>query len=278
MLQNEDMVSDALSAPSRPKPKQGWKETTIYSLQKGAGQPPVSKVITKSGEGRHPKLSTAYSIQDPHSSKHISNHLEQLLTGASGKQQGDGEAVWPKGKLQYLGYLRPAQSNQAEPQTSAFGSKTSKLDLDGLLFKAGSDRLAAKKPLDGTNGETSFFIFIKNEYNLNISVHLTFFFLERLVSNAVNQLGRHSFNMEDLIGKDLHHLAEVITGALQEVDEERPELGARPASGASASRGEMEANHEQLMAKLLNPDQALKSEKGQDPNQKNTLGTKQGWF
>ncbi|XP_024136017.1 receptor-type tyrosine-protein phosphatase N2 isoform X1 [Oryzias melastigma] len=249
-VQHEDMVSDALSAPGRPKPKQGWKETTIYSLQKGAGQPPVSKVITKSGEGRHPKLSTAYSIQDPHSSKHISNHLEQLLTGASGKQQGDGEAVWPKGKLQYLGYLRPAQSNQAEPQTSAFGSKTSKLDLDGLLFKAGSDRLAAKKPLDGTN--------------------------ERLVSNAVNQLGRHSFNMEDLIGKDLHHLAEVITGALQEVDEERPELGARPASGASGSRGEMEANHEQLMAKLLNPDQALKSEKGQDPNQKNTLGTKQG--
>uniref|UniRef100_A0A3P9M3X2 Protein tyrosine phosphatase receptor type N2 n=1 Tax=Oryzias latipes TaxID=8090 RepID=A0A3P9M3X2_ORYLA len=226
-VQDEDMVSDALSAPSQPKPKQGWKETTIYSLQKGAGQPPVSKVITKSGEGRHPKLSA--SIQDPHRGKHLSNHLEQLFAGTSGTQQGvpGSEAVWPKGKLQYLSYLQPAQSNQA-----------------------GSDRLAVKKPLDAMD--------------------------DHLVSNAVNQLGRHSFNMEDLIGKDLHRLAEVITGALQEVDEERPELGARPAPGASASRGEMEANHEPLMSKLLNQDQTLKSETGKDPNQKNTLGIKQG--
>ncbi|XP_020568112.1 receptor-type tyrosine-protein phosphatase N2 [Oryzias latipes] len=248
-VQDEDMMSDALSAPSQPKPKQGWKETTIYSLQKGAGQPPVSKVITKSGEGRHPKLSA--SIQDPHRGKHLSNHLEQLFAGTAGTQQGvpGGEAVWPKGKLQYLSYLRPAQST-AKPQTQAFDSKTSKLDLDGLLFKAGSDRLAVKKPLDAMD--------------------------DHLVSNAVNQLGRHSFNMEDLIGKDLHRLAEVITGALQEVDEERPELGARPAPGASTSRGEMEANHEPLMSKLLNQDQTLKSETGKDPNQKNTLGIKQG--
>uniref|UniRef100_A0A8C7XC05 Protein tyrosine phosphatase receptor type N2 n=1 Tax=Oryzias sinensis TaxID=183150 RepID=A0A8C7XC05_9TELE len=121
----------------------------------------------------------------------------------------------------------------------------------------------------------------KNKYNPNISMNLIFWFfffvcLDHLVSNAVNQLGRHSFNMEDLIGKDLHRLAEVIAGALQEVDEERPEPGARPAPGASASRGEMEANHEPLMSKLLNQDQTLKSETGKDPNQKNTLGIKQG--
>ncbi|XP_017262186.1 receptor-type tyrosine-protein phosphatase N2 [Kryptolebias marmoratus] len=235
-IQNEDIKPDSAS---KPKPKQGWKETTIYSLQKGAGQPPVTKVITKSGEGRHPKLSTTYSSQDK--SKLLSNHLEQLLSGASSTQQGisGGEAAWPKGKLHYLNYMQPAQSNHAEPQ-AAFGSKTAQPDLNRLLFKAGSNRLTAKEPLSTMD--------------------------DRFFLNAVNQLGRHNVNMEALMGKDLDQLAEVITGALQEVDEE-------PGPGAATSRGEMKGNQEPLAAALLNQDQHLKSHKEQ--NLKEMLKIKQ---
>ncbi|MEQ2177104.1 hypothetical protein GOODEAATRI_000386, partial [Goodea atripinnis] len=54
-----------------------------------------------------------------------------------------------------------------------------------------------------------------------------------LILNAVNQLGRHSLNMEALMGKDLDQLTEVITGALQEADEERLTDGAKPGPGAA---------------------------------------------
>lgn len=91
----------------------------------------------------------------------------------------------------------------------------------------------------------------------------------------VNQLGRHSTNMEALMGKDLDQLAEVITGTLQEVDEERPAIGVQPGPGAADSRGDMEANREPLAAMQLNQDQDLKSDKGQDLNQKDTLRMKQ---
>lgn len=153
VIQNEDIRPDA----AKPKPKQGWKETTIYSLQKGAGQPPVTKVITQSGEGKHPKLSTTYSSQDKN--KLLSNHLEQLLSGVSGTQQGisGGEAAWPKGKLHYLSYTQPAHSNHAEPQ-AAFGSKTAQPDLNRLLFKASSNQLTAKQPLSTTDGEFSLIL------------------------------------------------------------------------------------------------------------------------
>uniref|UniRef100_A0A1A7WZE4 Protein tyrosine phosphatase, receptor type, N polypeptide 2 n=1 Tax=Iconisemion striatum TaxID=60296 RepID=A0A1A7WZE4_9TELE len=225
-IQNEDINTDS---PSKPKPKQGWKETTIYSLQKGAGQPPVTKVISKSGEGRHPKLSATYSSQDK--SKLLSNHLEQLLSGASGTQQGisGGEAAWPKGKLHYLSYMQPALSDHAEPQ-AAFGSKTTPPDLNRLLFKAGSNRLTAKEPPSAVD--------------------------DHFFRNAVNQLGRHSVNMEDFMGKDLDHLAEVITAALQEVHEE-------PRPGATNSRGETKGNQEPPAAMILNQDQNMKSQKEQ---------------
>ncbi|XP_016528674.1 receptor-type tyrosine-protein phosphatase N2 isoform X1 [Poecilia formosa] len=251
VIQNEDITPEALKKPGQPKPKQTWKETTIYSLQKGAGQPPVTKVVTKSGDGRHPKLSTAYSSHEPDRSKLLSNHLQQLLPGASSTQQGiaGGEPVWPKGKLHYLSYLQPTQSNHADPQI-AFGSNTAKPNLDRLLFKAGPNRLPAKDPHSLVD--------------------------DHLILNAVNQLGRHSLNMEALMGKDLDHLAEVITGALQEVDEERLTYGVEPVPGAGDDpRGEMRVNQEKPAGMLLNQDQDLKSDEGLNPNPKETLTLKQ---
>uniref|UniRef100_G3NIN0 Uncharacterized protein n=1 Tax=Gasterosteus aculeatus TaxID=69293 RepID=G3NIN0_GASAC len=76
--ENEDIKSEGRLEPSRLKPQPGWKETTIYSHQKGAGQPPVTKVFTQSGEGRHPKLSPTYSNRDPGGSQLLNSHLEQL--------------------------------------------------------------------------------------------------------------------------------------------------------------------------------------------------------
>lgn len=102
---------------------------------------------------------------------------------------------------------------------------------------------------------------------------------EQFIHNMVNQLGRHSFNMEALMGKDLDQLAGVITGALHEVDEERPAVGAQPGRGAADSRGDMEGNGGPLAAMQLNQDQDLKSDKGQHLNQEDTLRMKQqgGW-
>lgn len=81
----------------------------------------------------------------------------------------------------------------------------------------------------------------------------------------VSQIGGHSINMEAFMGKDLDKLAKVITGALQE---ERPLVGAKPRPGAAVSMGDKEGNREPLAAMQLNRDQDLKSDKGQDPNQK----------
>lgn len=156
VLQNGDIKLQ----PSQPKPQQGWKETTIYSLQKGAGQSPVTKVVTQSGEGRHPKLSTTYSNQDPGKSKLLSSHLEWLLAGAPGTQESTpgGDAVWPKEKLHYLSNVQPPPSDHVELQPQvAFGSKTRKPNLDRLLFKAGSNRLAHKDPLSTMDGKVSLF-------------------------------------------------------------------------------------------------------------------------
>ncbi|XP_034428995.1 receptor-type tyrosine-protein phosphatase N2 isoform X1 [Hippoglossus hippoglossus] len=251
-VQNEDIKSDGHLESGWPKPQQGWKETTLYSLQKGADHPPVTKVFTQSGEGRHPKLSATLSNQDPARSKLLSSHLERLLAGAPVAQQGSPgeEASWPKGKLHYLSYIRPALSENAKLQPQeAFGSKTQRPNLDRLLFKAGTNRLGAKEPLSVMD--------------------------ERFIQNVVNQLGRHSISMEALMGKDLDQLAEVITGALQEADKQQPAVGARPGEGAAASRGDMDGNMEPPADIQLNQDQVLKSDKGQDPNQKDTLATKQ---
>ncbi|XP_059182560.1 receptor-type tyrosine-protein phosphatase N2 [Centropristis striata] len=246
-VQNEDIKSEGHLEPSRTKPQQGWKETTIYSHQKGAGQPPVTKVFTQSGEGRHPMLSTTYSNRDPGRSKLLSSQLGRLLAEVPSTQQG---APGGKGKLHYLSYIRPAPSDQAEPQSQvAFSTKTQRPNLDRLLLKVGSNRLPAKQPLSVMD--------------------------ERFIHNMVNQLGRHSINMESLMGKDLDHLAEVISGALQEVHEERPGIGAQPGPGAADSRGDMQGNREPLAAMQLNQDQDLKSDKGQDLNQEDTMRIKQ---
>ncbi|CAB1418587.1 unnamed protein product [Pleuronectes platessa] len=204
-VQNEDIKSDGHLESGWPKPQQGWKTTHVYSLQKGADHPPVTKVFTQSGEGRHPKLSATLSNQDPARSKLLSSQLERLLAVAPVAQQGSPgeEASWPKGKLHYLSYIRPALSENAKPQPQeAFGSKTQRPNLDRLLFKAGTNRLGAKEPLSVTD--------------------------ERFIQNVVNQLGRHSISMEALMGKDLDQLAEVITGALREADKQQPAAGVRP--------------------------------------------------
>ncbi|XP_029001426.1 receptor-type tyrosine-protein phosphatase N2 [Betta splendens] len=251
--QDGDIKLPSIQLPAQPKPQQGWKETTIYSLQKGAGQPPVTKVVTQSGEGRHPELSAAYSHPDPGNGKLLSSHLEWLLAGAPGshKDAPAGEAAWPQGRLHHLsGGIQQPPSGRAESQPQvAFGSKTQRPNLDRLLFKAGSNRPAAKETLRVMD--------------------------ERLIQNVVNQLGRHSVDMEALMGKDLDQLAEVITGALQEVDEEQPVAGAQPRPGAADSRGDTEANREPLAPVQLNQYQDLKSDKGQDSNQENTLRVKQ---
>ncbi|XP_070784253.1 receptor-type tyrosine-protein phosphatase N2 [Enoplosus armatus] len=251
-VQNEDIKTDGRLEPSWSKPQQGWKETTLYSLHKGDGQPPVTKVFTQSGEGRHPKLSTTYSNRDPERSKLLPSQLERLLADVPSSQQGasGGKAAWPKGKLHYLSYIRPAPSDHADPQSQvAFGSKTQRPNLDRLLLKAGSNRLTAKEPLSVVD--------------------------ERFIQNMVNQLGRHSINMEALMSKDLDQLAGVITGELQEADEERPVVGVQPGPGAADSRGNKEANREPLAAMQLNQDQDQKSDKEQDLNQKDTLRMKQ---
>ncbi len=72
------------------------------------------------------------------------------------------------------------------------------------------------------------------------------------------------------MGKDFDHLSEVIAGKLQEVHEERPEVGAQPGLGATVFRADKESNREPLAAV-----QDLKSDKGQDLNQKETLRMKQ---
>ncbi|KAM9331675.1 LOW QUALITY PROTEIN: receptor-type tyrosine-protein phosphatase N2 [Pholidichthys leucotaenia] len=250
-VQNEDLKSDDRLETGKPKPQQAWKETTIYSVHKGDGKPPITKVFTKSGEGPHPKLSAAHSNQDPGRSKLLSSHLEQLLAGAPGTQQGvpDGEAAWPKGKLHYLSNMQPSQNDHPEPHALVDFNSRPQRPLDRLLFKAGSNRLPAKEPLSLMD--------------------------ERFIQSVVSQLGRHSINMDALMGKDLDQLAEVITGALQEVGEGRPALEAQPGPGAADSKGNMEGNRKPLATVPLNRNQGLKSDKMQDLDQKNALAVNQ---
>ncbi len=161
MLQNGNIKSDGHVEQSWSKPQQGWLETTLYSLHKGDGQPPVTKVFTQSGEGPHPKLSTTYSDVDNGRSKLLSSHLEQILSKVPSTQQDNqgGKAVWPKGKLHYLSYIRPASSDHAEPQSQvSFSSKIQRPNLDRLLLRAGSNRQNAKEPLGDMDGKINCLI------------------------------------------------------------------------------------------------------------------------
>ncbi|KAM3860759.1 receptor-type tyrosine-protein phosphatase N2 [Diretmus argenteus] len=234
--QKEDVRLDGLDS----KPQQGWRKTTI-SLQKGAGQPPVTTVFTHSGERRPPQRAPSYYNQDPGRSRLLSSQLERLLAGVTATQKSvpGGDALWPKGKLHYLSYMHPAPSEQTESQVAP-GSNTQRPNL-------GSDRSTAKEPLSVVD--------------------------ERFIQTVVNQLGRHSIHMEALMGKDLDQLAEVITGALQVVDEERPgagaqpRAGAQPGPGATDSRGDREGKRKPLATKELNQDQDQTVDKGQDLDQ-----------
>ncbi|XP_034562669.1 receptor-type tyrosine-protein phosphatase N2 [Notolabrus celidotus] len=244
-IQNEDIKSDGHLEPSRSKPQQAWKETTLYSLHKGDGHPPVTKVFSKSGEGRHPGFSSTYTKSDPERGKLLSSQLERLLAEIPSTQQGgkNGAAERPKEKLHYLSYVQPAPNDHAEPQSKvAFTSKAQRPNLDRLLLKAGSNRLNAKEPLSIMD--------------------------DRFIHNMVNELGRHSINMDGFMGNDLDHLVKVITGALHEVHEEQPVAGALPGTGpgASESRGGNEGNKGPLIA--MNQDQDLKSDKDLGVKQK----------
>nr|XP_057915902.1 receptor-type tyrosine-protein phosphatase N2 [Doryrhamphus excisus] len=184
--QNEDIVYDG--------PKSGWKETSIYSVQKGDDQVPVTKVFSQSGEGRHPDKSKA-----------LSNHLEQILGGGPMV----GQASWPKGKLHYLSYVRPPLGDQQV----AFGSKLPKANLDRLLFKSASNQLSGKKPLNGMD--------------------------DTLLHDVLKHFGGNGFNMDTWMTEDLDHLAEVVSGALQEAEARKMES---EGPGASHSSRIMEAN------------------------------------
>ncbi|XP_076017203.1 receptor-type tyrosine-protein phosphatase N2 [Genypterus blacodes] len=249
-IQSEDIQSNGRLEPSRSKPQQGWKTTTVFSHQKGADQPPVTKVFTQSGEGRHPHLATAFSKQDPGRSKLLSSQLDRLLSGEKTNQQqppGD-EAPWPKGKLHYLSYIRPPQSDTFQPQSRVgFGSETSRPNLDRLLFNPGSiHQTPPKEPLSVMD--------------------------ERFIHNVVNQLGRHSVDMESLMGKDLDHLADVITGALRE----QSMAGAPKGSVADDPRVNVGGYREPPKTMELDQgDHDMKSDKGPELKEKEAEGGEQ---
>ncbi|KAM8881055.1 receptor-type tyrosine-protein phosphatase N2 [Synchiropus picturatus] len=230
----EDAQNDDQVEMSQPKPKQGWKETTIYSVHKGDGQPPVTKVFSKSGEGRHPKLSTAYSDDDAEQNKLLSSHLEKLFAGAPGAQRGgtDMESAWPKGKLYYLNQIHPMLSDhEKEPLPN----------IDKLLMKEDSNRMIAKKPPSMMD--------------------------EQLLHHVMKQLGSSSNNMDSLMGTNFGQLEELITGALQEVNSKQVVSQAQE-TGAPDSPVDHKVYKATFTNDKLPPDQSPKSEKWQKETQR----------
>ncbi|XP_072307064.1 receptor-type tyrosine-protein phosphatase N2 [Eucyclogobius newberryi] len=220
-IQNEDFYSDG-QTESTSKPKHTWKEHTIYSIHNGDGQPSVTKVFTKTGEGRHPKLGSTFSNQ---------GHLERLLNDIPTKTQHDSSGVqgtWPKEKLQYFSSVHPASNDKEDMQSQlAFGSKPSRPNLDKLLYKTGSNHHNSKQPFG-----------LMDDH-----------FLQRML----NQLGSHSMNLDSLMGTDLDDLFGVINGALQEVHEERPAVAvAQSGPGVVDSEGPKVANGGPLKAAAQN--------------------------
>ncbi|XP_041737016.1 receptor-type tyrosine-protein phosphatase N2 [Coregonus clupeaformis] len=211
-------VGTALQEPQREgpltqnedfQPKKG--KSTFYNLQ-SAGPPQGGKVFTQGAVGswRSP-VETAYSSQEPGSARGsatgLAAQLERYLAGAAHTQSRPvpGEVVGPKGKLHYVSYVRPVRpGGQVEPQTrlGGSGSKPPRPNIDRLLFKAASNHQVPKEQLSTVD--------------------------ERFILNVVNQLGRQRVNMDSLMGKDLDQLADIISGALQVVDEEGPVTRAKP--------------------------------------------------
>ncbi|XP_023828631.1 receptor-type tyrosine-protein phosphatase N2-like isoform X2 [Salvelinus sp. IW2-2015] len=199
LTQNEDL-----------QPKKG--KSTFYNLQ-SAGPPQGDKVFTQGAVGswRSP-VETAYSSQEPGrargSATGLAAQLERYMAGAAHTQSRPvlgavvGSVVEPKGKLYSVSYVCPG--GQVEPQTrlGGSGSKPPRPNIDRLLFKAASNHQVPKEQLSTVD--------------------------ERFILKVVNQLGRQRVNMDDLMGKDLNQLADIISGALQVVDEEGPEARAKP--------------------------------------------------
>lgn len=139
MSQNDDFKPDLPPESGQSKAKPGWKETTLYSLHRGDGNPPLTKVLTKTGEGRHPLLSN----QDPGRNELPSKQLDHLLAPA-------GKEAWPIGKLRYLNYIHPAGHSESRLD---FGSSPQRPIPDKVLFRTGSNPPAPKEPLSIGEGK-----------------------------------------------------------------------------------------------------------------------------
>lgn len=145
-MQNDDFNPDLPSEPGRSKLKPGWKETTLYSLHRGDGNPPLTKVFTKTGEGRHPLLSN----QDPGRNELPSKQLDRLLAPA-------GKEAWPTGKFRYLNYIHPA--GHSEPRLE-LGSSPQRPSPDKVLFRTSSNRPAPKEPFSISDGKMLLAVYV----------------------------------------------------------------------------------------------------------------------
>lgn len=126
LLQNDGVRPNLPSEWGRSRLKPGWKETTLYSLHRGDGNPPLTKVFTKSGEGPHPLL----SHQEPGG-----RELDRLL-GPAGKE------AWPAGRLQYLSSIHPGPHSKYQLD---LGSGPQKPIPNQVLFRSGSTGPAPKE-------------------------------------------------------------------------------------------------------------------------------------
>lgn len=139
MSQKGDFKADPPFDSGWSKAKPGWKETTLYSLHRGDGKPPLTKVFTKTGEGRHPLLAN----KDPGRSGLPSKQLERLLAPG-------GKEAWPTGKLRYLNYVHPAGHSESQLD---FGSSPQSPNPDKVLFQASSNRPTPKEALGASDGK-----------------------------------------------------------------------------------------------------------------------------
>ncbi|TWW70874.1 hypothetical protein D4764_17G0003570, partial [Takifugu flavidus] len=223
--QNDDFKSDPPFESGWSKPKPGWKETTLYSLHRGDGNPPLTKVITKTGEGRHPLLSS----KDPGRNELPSKQLERLL--APGAKE-----AWPTGKLRYLNYIHPVGHSASQLD---FGSSPQRPNPDKVLFQTSPNRHASKEPLGISD--------------------------DRFIQNVVNQLGPHSIHMDSLMGNNLEQLAQVIAEVMQEEQpnvetQPAPAVPARGKEGGGNQDQDLKSNRVQ---DLIQEDSERMKQKGQ---------------
>ncbi|XP_029698335.1 receptor-type tyrosine-protein phosphatase N2 isoform X2 [Takifugu rubripes] len=224
-VQNDDFKSDPPFESGWSKPKPGWKETTLYSLHRGDGNPPLTKVITKTGEGRHPSLSS----KDPGRNELPSKQLERLL--APGAKE-----AWPTGKLRYLNYIHPVGHSESQLD---FGSSPQRPNPDKVLFQTSPNRHASKEPLGISD--------------------------DHFIQNVVNQLGPHSIHMDSLMGNNLEQLAQVIAEVMQEEQpnvetQPAPAIPARGKEGGGNQDQDLKSNRVQ---DLIQEDSERMKQKGQ---------------